>query len=126
MTRRELEKYIAENYCVEGDFPWADTPQYEVFRHSVNKKWFALIMNIPKNRLGLEVQGDIDIVNVKCDPLMMGSFRTETGFFPAYHMNKSHWITIALDGSAEDEKIRLLLDISYNATAPKIRKKHNS
>ena len=30
----------------------------------------------------------IDVVNLKCDPLLIGSLRSEPGFFPAYHMNK--------------------------------------
>lgn len=40
-----------------------------------------------------------------------------------YHMNKENWITAALDGSAPEDKLRLVLDMSYNATAPKLRKK---
>ncbi len=36
--------------------------------------------------------------------------------FPAYHMNKAHWLTIALDGSAEEEKLKFLLDMSYELT----------
>lgn len=123
MTRNELVEYISEKYHVDGDHPWSDEPQYTVFRHTANKKWFALIMEIPKNRLGLKEEGNIDIVNVKCDTLMIGSFRGEKGFYPAYHMSKTNWITIALDGSADDEKIRLLLDMSYDMTAPKIRKR---
>ena len=45
-----------------------------------------------------------------------GSFREEAGMFPAYHMNKAHWLTIALDGSAEEEKLKFLLDMSYELT----------
>lgn len=40
-------------------------------------------------------------------------------------MSKANWITVSLDGSVEDEKIKMLLDMSFNATAPKIRKKRN-
>ena len=47
----------------------------------------------------------------------------ENGFFPAYHMRKDSWITVALDGSVADYKIKMLLDVSYQATAPKVRKK---
>ena len=42
--------------------------------------------------------------------------REEPGMFPAYHMNKAHWLTIALDGSAEEGKIKFLLDMSYELT----------
>ena len=74
-------------------------------------------MDIPRNKLGLEGCEPIDIVNFKCDPILIGSFRKEPGFFPGYHMNKEHWISAALDGSASDETIRLLLDMSYEATS---------
>ena len=32
-------------------------------------------------------------------------------------------LTAALDGSAPEDKLRLVLDMSYTATAPKLRKK---
>jgi predicted DNA-binding protein (MmcQ/YjbR family) len=73
-------------------------------------------MKIPKNRLGEYSDRIVDIVNIKCDPIMLGSLLEEKGFYPAYHMNKEHWITICLDGSVDDEKILSLIDISYDLT----------
>ena len=58
----------------------------------------------------------ISVVNVKCDPRLIGSFREEPGIFPAYHMNKAHWLTIALDGSVDAETMKFLLDMSYELT----------
>ncbi len=121
MNRSELENYIAETYSVYAEFPWADSPSYAVFRHSNNRKWFALVMDIPKEKLGLSDSGMLDILNVKCEPVMIDFLRTEPGFFPAYHMNKTNWITVALDGSADAEKIKMLLDMSFNLTAKKIK-----
>ncbi|MDM8201272.1 MmcQ/YjbR family DNA-binding protein [Allofournierella massiliensis] len=121
MNRAELKHFILENYNTESDFPWMKHPNYEVFRHSNNQKWFALIMDIPKNKLGLQGSDLLDVVNLKCDTLLIGSLRCEPGFFPAYHMNKDSWITIALDGSVSDDKIKMLLDASYDATAPKAK-----
>ena len=125
MDRAELKRFILENYNVESDFPWLKYPNYEVFRHSNNQKWFALIMDIPQNKLGLQGSDLLDVVNLKCDTLLIGSLRCEPGFFPAYHMNKDSWITVALDGSVSDDKIKMLLDASYDATTSKARpKKH--
>ena len=50
---------------------------------------------------------------------MVGSLLRENGFYPAYHMTKSSWISVVLDGSADDEKIKMLLDISFEAKAVK-------
>ena len=124
MTREKLEKYIQNNYSAEPDYPWVKYPDYEVFRHTSNKKWFALIMEIPKDKLGLQTKDILSVVNFKCDPIMIGSFLNKEGYFPAYHMNKTSWITVALDGSVPDDEIRMLLDMSFEATAPKIRKKN--
>ena len=93
MKRSELESFIMETYNAEADYPWLKYPNYEVFRHCNNRKWFA------------------------------GTLREEPGFFPAYHMSKDSWITVALDGSVSDDKIKMLLDTSYEATASKTHKK---
>ncbi len=123
MKRKQLLQYISDRYSVDEEHPWEKYPNHTVFRHQNNKKWFALIMDIPKSRLGLKENEMIDILNVKCDPIVIGSLRQEKGFYPAYHMNKTNWITIALDGSADDEKIKWLLDMSFELTVLKRKQK---
>jgi predicted DNA-binding protein (MmcQ/YjbR family) len=124
MNRAGFMQFILEQYSVEPDYPWMKNPNFAVFRHSNNQKWFALIMDIPRSRLGLPGDELLDVVNLKCDPLLIGSLRSEPGFFPAYHMNKDSWITVSLDNKADADKLKMLLDMSYTATASKIRKKH--
>ncbi len=80
-------------------------------------------MVVPYRTIGIKKAGDVDILNVKCEPIIMGSFRGKPGFCPAYHMNKDKWITILLDGSAEQEDIKTLLAMSYTMTATKLRRK---
>ena len=89
MNRIELEAHISETYAVEADRPWAKYPEHLVFRHTGNRKWFALLMTVPRRALGLPGDGGLDIVNVKCDPLLAGSLREAPGIYPAYHMNKN-------------------------------------
>ena len=119
MNREDLERYIAEVYSTQGENPWAQSPTNTVFRHRHNRKWFAIIMDIPREKLGLPGGKIISVVNVKCDPRLIGSFREEPGIFPAYHMSKEHWITIALDGSVPNDTIKMLLDMSFEATKNK-------
>lgn len=123
MNREQREKILCETYAANMDWPWIKYPNYEVFRHSNNKKWFALIMDVSKNKLGLAGDEILDIVNFKCDPALIGSLRMENGFFPAYHMNKDSWITVALDGTVDDEKIKALADMSYELTSTMKRRK---
>ena len=123
MNREELEAYILNHYSTEPDYPWADTPRAAVFRHVANRKWFALMMEVPRGRLGLPGAEPLDIVNFKCDPILIASLRGENGIFPAYHMNKDKWLTARLDGSASDDEIKSLIDLSYELTAMKKRRK---
>ena len=113
MNRNELETFIKETYNAGADYPWLKYPNYEVFRHSDNQKWFALIMDVPKSKLGLQGTETLDVVNFKCAPLLIGSLREESGFFPAYHMNKKHWITIVLDKEVDEPLVQQLLEESY-------------
>ena len=125
MTRAEFTQYIWDTYSIEPDYPFSGDDTSAVFRHTSNRKWFALVMNIPARRIGLPSDTHVDIVNMKCSPVLMGSFRGTSGFFPAYHMSKENWITAALDGSAPDEAIKTLLDMSYQATLPKVKAKRS-
>ncbi len=119
MDRAALMAYITETYQEEHSSPWIKEPNYVVFRHGNNQKWFAVILDVPRVKLGLPGDGCLDVVNLKCDPIMISALRTESGVFPAYHMNKEHWLSVALDGSLPDDRLKMLLDMSYEATAVK-------
>ena len=121
-NRENLDKYISEVYGVTAEFPWIQYPGFAVYRHGSNKKWFAVVMNLPMSKFGLSDDKTVDIVNLKFDPIMTGSLHNENGIFPAYHMNKSHWISVLLDGSVDDERLKWLLDISFDLTNSKIKK----
>ena len=65
--------------------------------------------------------GIVDVLNVKSDPLLIGSLRGQDGYFPAYHMNKEKWLSIQLGKPELDDAIKDLLSLSYELTAPKKR-----
>ena len=116
MNRQELTDYILAIYSIEPDYPFPMDDVSCVFRHIENRKWFALVMNVPYKTLGMDMDGAVDIVNVKCDPLLIGSLRGKPGFLPAYHMNKDKWMTVLLDETAGRDEIEMLLDVSYGLT----------
>jgi len=123
--RERIMQHALDTYGTETEYLWADTPDCAVFRHPASRKWYAIIMQVLPNRLGLAGEAPVDVMNVKCSALMIGSLLSEPGFFPAYHMNKDHWISILLDGSVPDDQILSLLELSYDSVAPKRRKKLN-
>ena len=116
MTRSELTSYLTETFRCDGEPLFARYLNFRVFRHHGNKKWFAVVMDIPKKNLGIAGTDEISVVNLKCDTRLIGSFREEPGIFPGWHMNKAHWLTVALDGTVDDEKLKFLTDMSYELT----------
>ena len=119
MNRQALDEHITATYKSCAEHLWLKHPTFAVYRHGENKKWFAVIMEIPNAKLGAPGSGEVGVVNLKCDPLLIGSLVCENGIHRAYHMNKNYWITVSLDGSVDEDKIKWLLDISFNLTHKK-------
>ena len=90
MNRGELESFIAENFGVDADYPWVRYPTHAVFRHGDNRKWFALIMDVPRNRLGLQGAEPLAVLNVKCDPFLIGSLRGGAWLLPRISHEQGH------------------------------------
>lgn len=122
MNRNALLDYAYQTYRTTPEYLWARYPGYAVLRHDDNNKWYAVIMNVSKDKLGLDRKEEVDIVNVKCDPKMIGSLQMETGILPAYHMSKNSWVSVLLDGSVADDLIYALLDMSFLQTQGKEKK----
>ena len=116
MNRLDLENYISETFITTGEQLFAKYPSFRVFRRFGNIKWSAVTLDSSGRNLGLSGDGEISVVNLKCDPILIGSFRGEPGIFPAWHMNKAHWLSVALDGTASDDSLMFLLDMSYELT----------
>ena len=51
--REEIYRYMKKKYKAEPEFLWKRFPDYAVFRHQDNRKWFAIIMDVPAEKLGL-------------------------------------------------------------------------
>ncbi len=114
----KIVNHIQTEYGAEPEFLWLERyPTYCVFRHGGNKKWFALIGRIEWKSLGRDGKELVDIINLKFDNGQALDFAENTpGVYPAYHMNKQHWITIALDGTLPDEAVMELVKKSYLLT----------
>lgn len=121
--RETVFTYIKKKYKISPEYPWAKYDSNAVFRHSDNKKWFALVMSVEKDKLGISGSDYVDVINLKIDDMMFRDMLVQKeGILPAYHMNKEHWITVVLDGTVEDSMIYDLIDASFLATASKKKK----
>lgn len=117
--RAEIEKYINKKYKPLQEYPWQDTPNHTTFKHQDNMKWFALIMDVPYSKLNIDKEGQVDVLNLKNIPELIGGLRKKEGILPAYHMNKEHWISVLLDGTVEFEQVCELIDVSFELTRKK-------
>lgn len=119
MDRHEIFSWVKQQYNTEPDYPWKD--YNAVLRHKENNKWYGVVLEVGRDKLGLDGEEVVDVLNVKSDPMLIGSLRMQSGFHPAYHMNKDKWISIRLDGSVPEGKIKSLIALSYELTGPKRR-----
>ena len=122
--QQQLFAYAQEHYGVIPDYPFSDDPDTPVLRHHGTRKWFAIFMNVSRSVLHLDGDGRVDVMNVKCDPILSGSLRLQEGYLPAYHMNHDQWLTILLDGTVPLEEITPLLDLSFELTMKKPKKQN--
>ena len=124
--KAKVFKYIKKEYDADPEYLWSRFPGYAVFRHADNKKWFALVADISCEKLGLERDGDVFIINVKVDdPVFMDMLLRQEGYYSAYHMNKKNWITVILDGTVPLKEIYSVIDFSFDTTASKKKKEQS-
>lgn len=122
MTRQESLSYCANTYGTSPDYPFEDDFETAVLRHADNRKWYALAMKVPRRKFGQNSNEAIDVINMRLPTEMFGSFDTADGVYPAYHMNKLHWISVLLP-DVPDNVVRFLVNVSFEATKAKPRKK---
>ena len=123
MTKQDFINHCVSAYGTEPDFPFEDDFITTALRHTDTRKWYALVMQVSRRKFGQGSDEIVDVVNLKMPVEMFGSFGQADGVYPAYHMNKSHWVTAALDGTASDEMVAFLAGVSFDLTAPKLKSK---
>lgn len=119
MKREDVFIYAEKRYGTKPDYPWSRTPESAILRHENSRKWYAAIITPAWRQLGIEADGCVDVLNLKCDPIEIGTLRMQKGIFPGYHMNKDHWISVLLDGTVAGGQICNLIDSSYEITLRK-------
>lgn len=117
--RNNIFDYVSEKYNTTPEYLWQKFPKYAVLRNIKNAKWYAVVMNVAKEKAGLDTTEKVDIINIQCDSIVMGSLLKEKGYCKAYHMNKDKWLTVLLDGTVPLEEIKYLIDVSYKITDKK-------
>ena len=103
---KTLETYLLTKKDSRKEFPFG--PNAAVFK--VHGKMFALVAWMEK-----PVK-----ITLKCDPDDADVLRSLfDGVEPGYHMNKTHWNTVTLDGTVPDSIVLDMIDASYSLVAKK-------
>ena len=124
MTKQQFFEYCSNTYGTSPDYPFDEDFETAVLRHIDNRKWYAIVMRVSRSKFGIDSDEVIDVVNLKLPTEMFGSFGAADGVYPAYHMNKLHWISVLLPDAPEDV-VRFLVNVSFEATKNKRKGKTN-
>ena len=115
-TKRIMAQ-VQEKYGNQLEYLWEKSPDTAVLRHEGNQKWYAVLMRIPWDKLEKGREGLVEAVNIKHN--QVADLLSQKGIYPAFHMNKRYWISLALDDSLSDDEVLDLLEISWNLTLKK-------
>ena len=120
MTKQNFLSYCLNTYGTSPDYPFEGDFETAVFRHSGSRKWYAIVMRVSRRKFGFDSDEVIDVVNLKLPTEMFGSFGASDGVYPAYHMNKLHWVSVLLP-DASDDVVQFLVNVSFEATKSKTK-----
>ena len=112
-------KYIKEVYGADLEYLWEKFPTNAIWRNKENNKWFGILMVVSMNKLGIDDDRKIEIIDLRYQKDAIEELIDHKYFFEGYHMNKKSWITIKLDGSVDIERIYELIDNSYELSLKK-------
>ena len=122
MTKQQFLSYCLSTYSTSPDYPFEEDFVTAVLRHANNRKWYAIAMRVSRRKFGFDSDEIIDVVNLKLPTETFGSFGADDGVYPAYHMNKLHWISVLLP-DAPDDVVQFLVNASYEVTKDKRKRR---
>ncbi|WP_235942374.1 MmcQ/YjbR family DNA-binding protein [Yersinia thracica] len=112
-------QYIRSKYGDELEFLWEKSPTSAIWRRADNAKWYGALLLIPKSKLGVDDSAPCDVLNLRASPETVAGIIDNRRYFPAYHMNKKHWLSLCLENSLSLEELYLRIDHSYAIAAKK-------
>ena len=121
MTKQQYLTHCKNAYGTMPDYPFEEDFETAVLRHADTRKWYGIVMRVSRRKFGLDCDEMIDVVNLKLPMDMYGSFGASDGVYPAYHMNKLHWISVLLPDARADV-VSFLTNASFEATRAKIKR----
>ena len=110
--KEQWNRWILEHITPYSAMPFKKSAA-KVYNVKENGKWYVLMMEIPFSKLGITSDEIALILNVKISPEEKETLLQKEGVFEAYHMNKKHWISIALNVCKDEAFIQECIENSY-------------
>ncbi|MBF6978489.1 MmcQ/YjbR family DNA-binding protein [Aerococcaceae bacterium zg-BR22] len=118
MTQEKIEALLSEHFPeAEIERPWEKSPNFSTFK--TNGRWFALYTEVPGEKIGLDIKDNVSILNIKLPPAEIKERVDFHTYFPAYHMNKKHWLSIYLHEDTLSEPVLKAIEQSYQIVTKK-------
>lgn len=110
---KQIIAHVREKYGDELEFLWKKFPDNAIWRRKDTSKWYGALLTVSARKLGLDSDEMIEIIDLRMKPEDIVGIVDNKKYFPGYHMNKMHWITICLDDSVDMNEICDRIAASY-------------
>ena len=101
----EILEYARKTYGDVEEYLWEKFPDNAVLRRKDTGKWYAAILTVPYKKFGIDREGTVEVIDLRMEPDELERTVDDRKYFRGWHMNKKHWISMLLDGSAPLEEI---------------------
>lgn len=111
--RERVFDFVRAELNTKLETPWAKHPEFYVMKTANRQKWYGLMMRISYQLLDPQQSGIVDVLNLKAPPLKIVDLIDYQTFYPAYHMNKKHWVSVVVDEKINLKQLQALIRQSY-------------
>lgn len=119
----QVIRYVEQKYQGRLEYLWPKFPNNAIWRRQDNRKWYGVLLTVAKEKLNIPGKEIIEIMDVRAETQTIERVVDYKRYFPGYHMNKKHWLTVCLDGSVPLSEIQERIDESYDLAASHSNKK---
>lgn len=113
MENKEILNYVKNVYGTTPEHCWIEHPECIILHTNDVDKWYGVLMNVSREKIGAEGDGNVWILTVRANTEVPADFVDDKGVFPGYLMNPKEWTSILLDGTVGEISILDFLDRSY-------------
>lgn len=110
---KKIIEFVKQEFNSSLEFLWPKFLNNAICRRRDNRKWFIVFMKTTADKIGLNKNNSIEIINLRVDNSKLKTLLDYMTFFPAYHMNKKSWITVKLNSVTNINQVYQLIRESF-------------